>query len=632
MSSDLRAGEVFAERYRIERTLKSGGMGSLYVAVHVATRKRVALKLMRPEIVDDPGLRRRFAQEATVASLIESPGIVDVLDAGIDPATSVPFLVMELLTGQDLSEVLRDHEARNGKAGLPPAQVLDWLRQAARALGEAHEKGVVHRDLKPENLFLAERRGETPRIKILDFGIAKIREGAGRHTTHPGGTALYMAPEQTRRGDITPAADIWAFGLLAYTLLVGVPYWVADSIHQLYAEILSGHYPSAVERAATRLVILPKDFDAWFFRCVETDPDKRFASIGAAVDALAPVIARFATSEKAPQPNVNETVPWSPKTEIVRTEIVATEPMQASEREVPPSADAPVSSTTGPIVSEEAESEPSSETVPSRGPEVSTRKRGGATAWFPLLLMALIGGITIYVLVDFYPKDHRNPSNAAATTTMTIPTATAIPLPEGKHCAAGMVAIAGGTVAGRTVSPFCIQVKEVTVNEYGGCVAAGKCGAPDAYKANDATYGKFCNWKRLGAETHPINCVKPVEAKKYCAWLQLRLPTEEEFDWVSHGGIRATPYPWGDALAAGQLCASTDHTCAVGSVVAGASPEGVNDLVGNVNEIVDFIDGAAKVTARGGSFLDGTTASASMLVSQANAPNSATGFRCANQP
>jgi serine/threonine-protein kinase len=280
----LAPGQQFAGRYAIVRLLKAGGMGAVFEATHLATHRRVALKVMRPELVVDKEERARFVREAQVATLIESSHVVDVLDAGVDEASAVPFIVMEFLAGEELGDYLEKH----GRAA--PDACVRWLAQAARALDKAHAKGVVHRDLKPENLFLVLRDGEPPTIKILDYGIAKLVQSASATGTRATGTPLYMAPEQTRRSSqIAPATDIWALGLVAYTLLVGRTYWEGEDINQLLTEILFDPLESPRARAARAGVALPPTFDAWFFGCVERDPNARFRRASDAITALAAV-------------------------------------------------------------------------------------------------------------------------------------------------------------------------------------------------------------------------------------------------------------------------------------------------------------------------------------------------------
>jgi serine/threonine protein kinase len=276
--AQLQPGFVFAGRYRIESLLSTGGMGAVYVVRHLETDAKLALKVMRPEIVENADARRRFAQEARVASMIESTHVVAVTDAGVDDQLGVPFLVMELLQGRELGDEL----AARGR--IPPAEVVAWLAQVARALDKAHAKGIVHRDLKPENLFMVRTDEEPDKIKILDFGIAKFLQGSGSHTTAASGTPLYMAPEQTAQGNlIGPATDTWALGLIAYTLLVGQPYWQAETIYQLFGEVLSLNREAPSARAVKHGAALPAAFDAWLLKAIAPDPQHRWQRASEAI-------------------------------------------------------------------------------------------------------------------------------------------------------------------------------------------------------------------------------------------------------------------------------------------------------------------------------------------------------------
>jgi eukaryotic-like serine/threonine-protein kinase len=280
---NLQPGQVFAQRYRVVRLLKAGGMGAVYEVRHAATDKRWALKLMNPSLARDANARQRFEREAKIDALIESAFVASVIDAGIDEATEAPYLVMEFLVGEDLGEQLL-------RAGpLPAASVVAYLRDVARALDKAHAKNIVHRDLKPENLFLCQSDEEGERVKVLDFGIAKLLESVGHSSTQSAGTPGYMAPEQWSRGrEIGPWTDLWALGLIAYELLVGKSYWQAETTGELYGEILSqGPREAPSTRATEAGMLLPKAFDAWFFRCVDNDPKRRFAQAGEAIAELA---------------------------------------------------------------------------------------------------------------------------------------------------------------------------------------------------------------------------------------------------------------------------------------------------------------------------------------------------------
>ncbi|WP_394848902.1 serine/threonine protein kinase [Pendulispora brunnea] len=287
MSLGLQRGSLFAGRYRIVRRLGSGAMGSVYEVVHLQTERPCALKIMHAHIVEREEMRERFKMEAKVAARVGSEYIVDVLDAGVDEPTGIPFFVMERLRGEDLSRRLK----RVGR--LEPDEALRYLHQVSMALDRTHHASIVHRDLKPANLFLTEGPDGKPRVKVLDFGVAKfISEAGAGATTAIAGTPLYMSPEQCRGGKVTAAADVYAFGMIAYTLLVGEAYFSDEFAHtsNLVAFALAtinGPIDPATVRASNHQVQLPKSFDAWFATVTNVDPDRRFASAGEAVRTLA---------------------------------------------------------------------------------------------------------------------------------------------------------------------------------------------------------------------------------------------------------------------------------------------------------------------------------------------------------
>lgn len=302
MSSTLQEGTVFAGRYRVLRCLATGAMGAVYEAVHLGTERHQALKVLHPHLFQSDDMRERFAQEARVTSRIQSEYIVDVLDAGVDEATQTPFLVMELLRGEELGRRLK----RVGR--FSPDEVVTYLSQAAMALDRTHQAGIVHRDLKPANLFLTEREDGTPRIKILDFGVAKlIAEGtATAGGTQSLGTPLYMPPEQFLAGGrLTQAADIYSLGMVAYTLLVAEPYWNAEAKRVgnavAFAVIaMKGLVEPPVQRAAATGVALPKGFDAWFLKMTAVNAGERFERATEATSALAEVFGFAKAAEAHP--------------------------------------------------------------------------------------------------------------------------------------------------------------------------------------------------------------------------------------------------------------------------------------------------------------------------------------------
>ncbi len=291
---DLRG--PFGQRYEILSLLARGGQGAIYVADDRQNARRVALKIVESGDGDAQDLHARLMLEARIGARLACEQIVDVLDAGRDSRTGLSFLTMELLEGCDLQQLV---ECRGP---LAPELVVEYLQQVASGLDLAHgclvsglaPAPIVHRDLKPANLFLSQAPNGNASMKILDFGIAKILERYAQASIQLRGTPLYMAAEQVTGAPISPATDIWAFGLIAFFLLTGRPYWIAGqpsdcNLQRLFREVAAGA-TEPPSRRAQRLnlgVALPKAFDQWFLRCVHRRPNRRFASAGIAAAALA---------------------------------------------------------------------------------------------------------------------------------------------------------------------------------------------------------------------------------------------------------------------------------------------------------------------------------------------------------
>jgi serine/threonine protein kinase len=231
---NLQVGDLLAGKYRVEALLGRGGMGAVYLAENTDIGRKVAIKVLNPELARDPDTLARFKQEARAAAAIGHPGIVDVLDLGTAPDGS-PFLVMERLEGETLRQRLSRERT------MAPQAAAEIVAAALDALASAHEKGVIHRDLKPDNLFLVAR--PVPAVKVLDFGISKFRGGKDVHLTRTGavmGTPLYMSPEQARGAkDITPATDIYSAGAILYEALAGQPPYPGESYNEVIAKVLT---------------------------------------------------------------------------------------------------------------------------------------------------------------------------------------------------------------------------------------------------------------------------------------------------------------------------------------------------------------------------------------------------------
>jgi serine/threonine protein kinase len=311
----VQTGDILVGNFRIEGLLGEGGMGIVYKATNLGTGSACAVKVILPHLAARPGVLGRFEVEAKVGSKIgKSQYIVDVIFAGVDSERQVPFLVMELLTGDSLAKHIE-------RGQLEPALARTLVDQLSEALDQAHRAGVVHRDLKPSNLHVTFDWKGRPVLKVLDFGIAKLLEGDAHATATEIGTPVYAAPEQlgplfrktaAKRGvtvaeTVSPQTDIWSLGLIIFEMTTGLraeQYWDAGTAGDLalaMAEALRER-PAATQRAGDRASLLPLGFDGWFARCMEMDSAKRWPSAGEAAAAFFAMYKEQRRSSQAPTP------------------------------------------------------------------------------------------------------------------------------------------------------------------------------------------------------------------------------------------------------------------------------------------------------------------------------------------
>jgi hypothetical protein len=275
-------GEVIGGKYRLVAEIGRGGMGSVWRAEHLAWEAPVAIKLMNRDIADQPEARARFEREVRLAAGLRSPHVVQVLDHGVDEATRVPFIAMELLEGESLEQRVK----RLGR--LSASETFDIISQIVRALSRAHDAGIVHRDLKPENIFLV-RNEEEHVAKVLDFGIAKGTHRLSLGLTRPGrilGTPYYMSPEQFRGSqEIDQRSDLWSLSVIACECLTGRRPFEAKDFGELALLLLGG----AERPLPSALGPVPPAFDAWFLRATHADLSQRFQSARELGQSLAAV-------------------------------------------------------------------------------------------------------------------------------------------------------------------------------------------------------------------------------------------------------------------------------------------------------------------------------------------------------
>ena len=274
------------------RHLGAGAMGSVWLADHAVLKTRVVVKFMARELLLDNTSIARFSREAATASQVKSPHVVQMLDHGTTP-DGQPYIIMEHLEGKDLGTYL----LIVGRA--TPKVALSIVTQTARALGRAHEAGVVHRDIKPDNLFLSDTGDGEMFVKVLDFGVAKAPKLPGAKITTTGnlvGTPCYMSPEQINGArDLDHRADLWALAVVAYEMLTGTVPYQSDTAAGFVMAIGKMDVPPITSLAPS----LPRAVDEWFRKACHRDPNERFASARELSSALGVALAASAPAPEA---------------------------------------------------------------------------------------------------------------------------------------------------------------------------------------------------------------------------------------------------------------------------------------------------------------------------------------------
>ncbi len=278
MDSSPFPGMLVGSNVRLKTVLGRGGMGSIWVAEHLSLQIDVAVKFLSPELTSLPEARARFEREAAAAALLKSSHVVQVYDCGVTDQGS-PYIVMELLEGENLAQRLERHGPR------PLMEVTTIFMHVARALAGAHARGVVHRDIKPDNIFITERDGECL-VKLLDFGIAKRPQDHAMNVTQATammGTPHFMSPEQIMTPkEVDFRTDLWSLAVVMYAVLTGRLPFDGETIGALCVAVNAG----AFEPVTRFRKDVPTSLDAWFERALQRDQWRRFSSIQEMATAL----------------------------------------------------------------------------------------------------------------------------------------------------------------------------------------------------------------------------------------------------------------------------------------------------------------------------------------------------------
>ncbi len=285
-------GQTLNNRFKIESKLGEGGFGAVYKGVQTATGRKVALKLLHPEMTRDENLVARFRREGLVLCNLRDPHTITTYDFDSTPEGTL-YIAMELLEGKSL------HQVFHSEAPIDWRRVLKIIAQMCSSLGEAHKQGIVHRDLKPENIYLENRGGDPEFVKILDFGIAKVMRG--ENTVDPQapqltatgqtlGTLEYMSPEQLMGKQLDGRSDVYALGVLGYELLTGrLPFPDAKGPAALItAQLKQTPKPPSQANPAGNI---PSGVDRIIAKTLEKNKDHRFLDVGALAAAAQECIA-----------------------------------------------------------------------------------------------------------------------------------------------------------------------------------------------------------------------------------------------------------------------------------------------------------------------------------------------------
>jgi len=292
--SPLAKGELVADRYRVQELLGSGAMGVVYRVEHVHIKKLFALKVLHAELNQVPEVVARFEREAIAAARIEHENVARATDFG-RLADGSFYLVLDYVQGQSLRDLLAD------RVPLPPPRALAIARQVASALDAAHQAGIVHRDLKPDNIMLVGGEGEGDRVKVLDFGIAKLQlsdldnQPALTRAGTVFGTPEYMSPEQAAGGSVDARSDLYSLGIVLYEMLAGSPPFAGLDVIALITRHMTAQPPPLAED-------LPAELREFIPRLLAKDPSERPASASTVAESLDRISSTASTTSAAAAP------------------------------------------------------------------------------------------------------------------------------------------------------------------------------------------------------------------------------------------------------------------------------------------------------------------------------------------
>jgi eukaryotic-like serine/threonine-protein kinase len=653
-------GTTVGEKYDIEAVVGEGGFGIVYRAMHRIWKQPVAIKCFKALMDVAPDVRetllKDFIQEGALLTQLSgrTASIVQARDIGtfVTPSGAwVPYMVLEWLEGMTLEAMLEAERValgRDGGAAWPVDKVIALLEPVAAALEVVHRRGIAHRDMKPANIFVLAPETDEMHVKVLDFGIAKVVQSAAEHGgfTKTGGkvtsfTPAYGAPEQFSRaqGATGPWTDVYALALVMTEMLIGRPPLEGDDFIQLGMATAD---PNRRPTPGAFGVNLASGLEAVFRRALAVKTGDRFATAGEFWQAVRAALnmpdmrmtaepggsrsaVRAGSGPQAQAPGVGAggpTLKGSPAASVRNPNVFSSAPTELG---TPLSSGSLAISTGGSATR-------SNVTATNPTPSAPRSKSG-------VIVGAVVAGIAVAGTGFFLMGRGKGDAPGASAVALAPPVASVAPAasapPPFKSCGEKMASLEGGKffmgsddkdasederpAHQVTLSPYCIDLYEVTTAEYKACSDIGECKrAPTSVEWKDIkpheqkSYSRICNANHPDNGAHPVNCVDWEMASTYCAWQKKRLPTEAEWEFAARGpdGRR---YPWGDEEpdktrmnACGKECTTWSAknrvvlgygeqrmypdddgfplTAPVGSFPDGKSRYGLFDVVGNVWE------------------------------------------------
>jgi formylglycine-generating enzyme required for sulfatase activity/tRNA A-37 threonylcarbamoyl transferase component Bud32 len=615
-------------KYVLERRLGEGGMGIVYKAHHKFLKTTRAIKIIRPELVgNDSTSATRFHQEAMAAAAIGHPNIISVPDFGF-LEEKIPFIVMEFIEGISLQDLM----VNEGR--FTPEKAFEYIRVIASAVGAAHAHGIVHRDLKPLNIMVMTKGLVREQIRILDFGLAKIKSAdllgsfVGAKTTGIIGSPYYMSPEQWSEEEADKRCDIYSLGVILYQMLMGDVPFKGSSLPAVMKQHLMAPPP--------RMEGISPQIERVVHHSLEKKPKLRTASTEDLIAEFEQALVEPAVAKPKPKPRTRPKAATAPKPKAapprarqeldtikdpptpkkVEVAVVSTDPPHPATRETEllrkttqkirrkseqrAPREAKETREILPVEPTYAFRQPSPPALPGRlAVAQHSIVNGFLRRRFMLPIAAAVVIVGVLGLASvFYFSPKREDLIAGGSVPATL------------SASRDMVLIEGGTFMmgsdtgdkyqiGRhpvTVKAFYIDRNEVTNAEYAEFVKATGHPAPTINESDPDTQGSY--WKPwngndppAGRERWPVCNVSAKDAEDYAEWLsnrdgvKYRLPTEEEWEFAARNGSRDTLFPWGDSWKEGFAnfngkSSPTD----VGSFPRGATQAGVLDMIGNAWE------------------------------------------------